>query len=313
VRVLVAGATSVLGKPVLSELVARGHEPVALSRSDRSREAFEREGRRAAAADVLDADSLSRVLAEQRPEAVISLLIALPKRGPMRVADFRRTVRLWKEGVPNLIAASAEAGARRFLAESVVFAYGYGRFDSRLDESHPATGGAVLKGHGEVLGALRQMERQAIGGGMEGLVLRYGLFHGRDVPSTRFMLRSLRWRLPLVPGEGAGVLSWIEPRDAATATVQALERGKGGEIYNVVDDEPVVFRDYARALADAGNAPRPRSLPKWLAWRALPHVATMLDHSRLPISNAKAKRELGWAPRFPTYREVLADVGESRR
>jgi nucleoside-diphosphate-sugar epimerase len=312
-RVLVAGATSTLGRPVVTELRVRGHDPVALTRSASKAAELGRLGAESAIADVLDADRLAQVVDEASPEAVVSLLIALPPRGPMRMSHFRKTVRLWSRGAPNLLRAAAAAGARRLVCESVIFAYGYARHGARLiDETHPAEGGDVIRGQRAVLDALRGMERQVLEAqrtlGLEGIVLRYGTFHGRDVPSSAFMERMLRRRLLALPGGGRALLSWIEIGDAARATVDALERGRSGEIYNVVDDEPVRFGDYARALAYELGAAAPRSVPMWLSRLAVPYAATILGHTELRVSNAKAKEELGWTPEASTYREVVRQI-----
>ncbi len=240
----------------------------------------------------------------------MGLLITLPKRGPMRMSHFRPTKRLWREGVPNLLDATAAAGARRLAVESVIFTYGYGDVATEpVEESQPTQGGALLiRGQGAVLETLRGMERAVLGADsthrVEGIALRYGVFHGEAVPSTQFMVRMLRRRLLPLPGGGTGLLSWIEIGDAARATVDALERGRAGEAYNVVDDEPIGFGGYARELATALNASPPRSIPLWLAGRAAPYVATILGRTRLPVSNLKAKHELGWEPVVPSYREA---------
>jgi nucleoside-diphosphate-sugar epimerase len=306
VRVLVAGATSTLGRPVLRTLRERGHEVVALTRSRAAAEGLDG----SVVADVLDREDVAEAVRRAAPEAVISLLIALPRRGPMRISHFRETVRLWSEGVPNLLEAAREAGARRFVCESVVFAYGYGRYGTApLDETSGLDDEEVVRGQERILGALRAMERGILAADtVDGIVLRYGLFHGRDVPSSAFLRRMIERRMMVLPGGGDALLSWIEIEDAARATVDALERGRAGEVYNVVDDEPVRFRDYTRALAASLGVRPPRSVPMWLARLTTPYSAAILGHTELPVSNAKAKRELGWAPAAPSYREVVARI-----
>ena len=309
-RVLVAGATSTLGGPVVRALSERGHEVVALTRSRTAADAFRQGGDRAAVADVLDREAVATAVREAAPEAVVSLLIALPRRGPMRVSHFRETVRLWSEGVPNLVHAARDAGARRFVGESVVFAYGYGRYGTApLDETSPLDDAEVVRGQRSILAALRTMERRVLAAqGIDGIVLRYGLFHGRDVPSSRFLRRMVERRAMALPGGGDALLSWIEIEDAARATADALERGSAGELYNVVDDAPVRFRDYTSALAAQLGVRPPRSVPMWLGRLATPYAAAILGHTELPVSNAKARRDLGWSPAVATYREAVAQI-----
>lgn len=307
-RVFVAGASSVLGAPLIAELRAAGHEVVGLTRSPAKEREIWLAGARPLLADVLDREAVARAVREARPEAVISLLIALPRYGPRRVAHLRPNLRLWGEGVPNLLAAAGAAGARRFLAESFVFAYGYGRYGPEpLDERSQLSDGAVIDGHAEILAALRGMERAVLGAReLEGVVLRYGGFHGAGVPMSEAMGRALRLGAPVLPGGGHALLPFLELGDAARATAAALECGRGGEIYNVVDDRPAEVREYAAALAASLGAPRPRSLPLSLVRPLAPYLACVLDHLRLPVSGAKAKRELGWAPAYPDFETALA-------
>lgn len=308
-RVLVAGATSTPGRATVRELVARGHEVHGLTRSPRRGADLEALGATPLVADALDAGAVADAVARAAPEVVISLLVELPPRGPTRVSDFRATRRLWRDGVPRLLEAALAAGARRFVAESVIFAYGYGRFSQPVDEETPAEGGEILRGHRKVLGDLRAMERRVLDvQGLEPVVLRYGAFHGRGVPSTDEMVRGLRRRLLPLAGGGHGLFSWLEIGDAARATVAAATLPDARGVYNVVDDEPVEFGTYLRALARAIGAPAPISVPLWLARVALPHGAVMTGQARVPVSNARIKRELDWAPRFPDYRAVFADL-----
>ena len=312
-KVLVAGATSTLGRPVVRELRARGHEVAGLTRSRDRAAVVEEAGAASVVADVLNREGVREAVRRADPEAIVSLLIKLPRRGPVRMGDFKATRRLWTAGVPNLLEAGGAAGVRRFVAESVVFAYGYGRLGpGPLHESEPRPGDGVIRGQREVLEDLRGMEDAVLGAarthGIEGLVLRYGMFHGAGVPTSEFMLRLLRARAPLLPGGGKAVGSWIEVRDAARATADALERGRPGEIYNVVDDRPIAFAEYARELARAGGAPRPRSAPLALARLATPYAAVIMGETELPVSNEKAKRELGWEPRFGNPLDVLPEI-----
>ncbi len=290
-RVLVAGATSVPGIPVVRELVARGHEVVGLTRAPGSTPTIAAAGAHPVVADVFDATRLAEVLAEHRPEVVVSLLTTLPKRGPMRLSDFEPARRLWSDGVNNLLAAAHNSGVRRMVAESVIFAYGYGPDGpALLEESDPypmppPAGGEAM------LAALRGMEQRVLDS--DGIVLRYGFFYGDDVPHMQTMRRMVRfWALP-VPS-GRSMLSFIHIDDVARATVDAVERGRGGQLYNIVDDRPESFGDFVRALAKRARAPRPLTVPNRLFAVAAPYAALAMGNTWLPLSNAKAKAELGW-------------------
>jgi nucleoside-diphosphate-sugar epimerase len=307
-RVMIAGATSSFGGPLAEELRDAGHELVGLTRSPSKALYLEQRGVVPVVADVFDLETLVPAVMAAEPEAVVSLLITLPKNGPLRPSHVHPNLRLWSEGVPNLIRASREAGAGRLVAESFVFAYGYGQYGPKpLTERDEPTGGAAIDGQAEIIAGLRKMERAVIEAeGLEGIMLRYGGRHGTRVPMRRTMARALRCRLPVLPGGGHALLPFIEEGDSARAANAALLRGSGGEIYNIVDNAPVEMREYATALSRATGAPPPRSIPLGLIKLVAPYMACVLDHTRLPVSNEKAKRELNWAPRFATIHEAFA-------
>lgn len=301
-RVLVAGATSALGLPTVRELVRRGHDVHGLTRTDAGAATIAANRATPAIGDVHDRETMLATLERLRPDAVASLLIALPRYGPSRLRDFHQTVRLWRHGVPNLLEAAATVGVDRVVAESVIFSYGYTRHDrGRIGETDEVDPSATPGDGAWLLEALHQMERQVLQDErFAGAVLRYGLFHGPSVTSTRLLVDLMRRRLPVIPGGGRGVTSWIELTDAARATAEALETADAGEVYNVVDDRPVTFTEHATAFAHALGLPRPRHLPSWVARVLAPYTKIILDEVRLPVDNTKAKRTFGWAPRFPT-------------
>jgi len=312
VRVLLAGATSVFGKPVIKALQGAGHEVIGLTRSASGYAEIERRGASAVIADVFDLDALRPAVARLQPDGVVSLLITIPKNGPLRASQVHPNLPLWNQGVPNLISAAAHAGAQRLVAESFVFAYGYEKFGPEpLTERAKLAGGAVIPGQAEILEGLRGMERTVTSATeLEGIALRYGGRHGAGVPMTATLAKALRYGLPVLPGGGHALLPFIEMEDAALATVAALERGVGGEIYNIVDDRPSELREYAAALAASIRAPAPRAIPLWLVRPVAPYMACVLDHTRLPVSNEKAKQSLGWEPRYPSIHDLLgAPVG----
>jgi nucleoside-diphosphate-sugar epimerase len=305
-KVLVAGATGTLGRPLVAALLAGGHEVVGLTRWDSRAAELERAGATPLVADALDGERLRAAVVEARPEAIVDLLTALPRRGPVRTRDLVQTNRLRREATANLLAAANAAGTRRVVAESMIFAYGYGDHGERaLAELDPPRG----SDRGDAQGACLSLESQLLAaskrGELEGIALRYGAFYGSGVPSSEFMLTMLRRRMMALPGGGNGVIPWIELSDAVEATRLALERGRPGEIYNVADDEPVTVRSFVEETARVFGTPKPRAIPYWLARLTMPYAALILERTRLRVSNSKATTELGWVRRCPTFRAGL--------
>ena len=313
-KVFIAGATGALGAPLVRELVARGHEVVGLTRWPEKRALIEQLGASPAVADALDAPALERALLAAKPTHVVHLLTALPKNGPMRPSDIATTNELRIHGTANLLRAAISAGAQRIVGESFTAIYGYhDRGDRPLGEDAAPDQPERDPGLRAVIEALRSLEDQLLeasrSGKIEAVVLRYGMSYGPENASTKYLLGLLRKRrLPLLRG-AQGRASFIHVDDAASATIAALEHGQPGAIYNVVDDEPVGFSEYLAAAAQAIGARRPWALPAWLLRLAAPMAATMME-SRLPLSNARAKRDLGWQPHYPSYREGLRQVAQ---
>lgn len=197
----------------------------------------------------------------------------------------------------------------------MIFAYGYGDHGEakkvETDALQPEEKFGLMRG---MVGAVRSLENQLLDADRKGLieavVLRFGLLYGPDVPSTQFAVQMLFKRaFPAVRGTD-GTKSWIHSIDAVSAIVVALERGRHGAIYNIVDDEPVNNKDFLLFAAHALGAPRPRSIPLWLVRLTSRYAAVSLS-TRLPVSNEKAKRELGWNLRFPNYEAGLKNVAAS--
>lgn len=298
-RVLVAGATSVPGIPLLRELNRRGHEVIGVTRSSGKTAQISAEGAKAVVADVLDAGQIDSVLDEFAPEAVVSLLTTLPKLGPKRIKDFEPAIDLWSRGAGNLVAAAQRAGVRRVVAESVIFAYGYGSTGPDLIEETDPDFGPPPRGGERMLAALRAMERDVLTSGersgTEGIVLRYGIFYGPGVTHDDLFRRLAKWwAVPAMTG--TGVLSWVHIDDVARATADALDKGRGGQIYNIVDDRPQSFAGYVRELNSKLGRPRPWPISHRLVGVVAPYPATAFGTARLRLSNAKAKAELGWTP-----------------
>jgi nucleoside-diphosphate-sugar epimerase len=303
-RVLVAGATGVIGRPLVSQLQACGHEVTGLTRSEERAEALRSRGAEAIVCDVFEADRLREIVVRARPEAVIDQLTDLPAvYNPRRYEEMTvPTNRLRSEGTPSLVAAAQAAGAHRYLAQSLAFVYAP-EGDWVKDEDAPLISGAppaVQKG----VDAVRTLEDTVLGAtGLEGVVLRYGQFYG---PGTWFALdgsladQVRKRRFPIV-GRGDGVFSFVQVEDAAGGTVAALEQGRPG-VYNICDDEPAPMRDWLPVYAEAVGAKPPRRVPVWLARLAGGSVAANVAGLR-GASNAKAREELGWTPRYPSWRE----------
>ena len=302
-RVFVAGATGAIGRPLTRALVAAGHEVTGTTRSEERAAWIRAAGARAAVCDALDAAALARAVVEAAPEVVVHQLTALPHRfRPRNRRLYDATNRVRSEGTRNLIAAAQQAGARRLVCQSIAFAYRPGARPEVKDEQAPLFVDAPPPFR-ESIRVIEAMERAVLGAeGIEGVVLRYGWFYGpgtyyAEDGSTAHDVRKRRF--PVI-GEGAGLFSFVHVDDAASATVAALERGAPG-IYNVVDDEPAPLREWLPEYARALGAKPPRRVPVWLARVAAGRIAAYAD--RQPgASNVKARRELGWAPRWESWR-----------
>ena len=307
-KVFVAGATGALGRQLVPRLVTGGHEVVGMTRTDAKRELVRSLGARPAVADALDPDAVAQAVAEAEPEVIVHELTALSGPLDMRHIDrfFSTTNRLRTEGTDHLLAAGRAVGARRFVAQSYAgwpFARTGGPVKSEDDPLDPEPAAALRA----ALEAIRHLE-QAVAGAdwAEGIVLRYGGFYGPGTSASSDpdaeMVEVIRKRRFPVIGKGGGVWSFVQIEDAAAATVGAVERGRPG-IYNIVDDEPAPVRAWLPALASAVDAKPPRRVPRWLGRLIAGDAATVMMTEVRGASNAKAKRELGWEPRYPTWRQ----------
>ena len=308
-RVFVAGASGAIGRPLVPRLVAAGHEVTGTTRSEERAEAIRAAGARAAICDALDADALRAAVVEAAPQVVVHELTALPHRfNPRDKQMYAPTNRVRREGTRNLIAAAQVAGAQRLVCESIAFAYATGERPEVKEEDAPLALEAPLP-FGDSVRAIDEMERAVLGAeGLEGIVLRYGWFYG---PGTYFaddgsLARDVRRRRLPVIGKGMGLYSFVHVEDAASATVAAVERGAPG-VYNVVDDEPAPQREWLSVYADAIGAKKPLRVPVWVARLAMGKIATMAD-VQAGASNAKARRELGWGPRWPSWRQGFREA-----
>jgi nucleoside-diphosphate-sugar epimerase len=300
-KVLVVGATGAVGVPLVSRLAERGHEVVGTSRTPERAEALRPLGAEPAALDVLDRQAVRRLVAETKPDAIVHQATALAGGVDFRrFADsFEQTNLLRTDGTDNLLGAAKEAGVPRFVAQSYA-GWPHARVggaikteDDPLDDDPPE---AVR----ETLSAIKHLEAAVLAAG--GIALRYGSFYGAPVDPA---LDAVRERKVPIVGAGGGLWSFVHVEDAASATVLALERGTPG-LYNVVDDEPAPAREVLPALAAAVGAPPPRKVPAWLARLFAGELGVVMMTELRGASNAKAKRELGWTLRYPSWREGFA-------
>lgn len=306
-RILLAGATGAIGRPLLKRLLEEGHEVVATTRSDESARALSAQGADGVVLDAFDAVAVRRVVAEARPEVVVHQLTALPAEitpKAMRAA-LVQTNRLRRETVPVFAEAARNAGARRIVVQSISFVTapeGPAVQDesARLWTDAPSDIRPVVE-------TVREMERDVLAvEGIEALVLRYGFFYG---PGTWYersgtMGEMIAKRRYPAFGDGSGMWSWIHVDDAVDATVRALDQGTPG-VYNITDDTPVAVSEWLPVVVDALGAKKPRRLPTWMVRMAAGNGVIYYGTGLRGASNAKAKAAFGFEPR--PWREGLRD------
>jgi nucleoside-diphosphate-sugar epimerase len=299
-RVFVAGASGAIGRFLVPELMQHGHEVIGACHSPANLDQLKALGAKAVALDLLDASAVRTAVLEAQPDAIIHEATALANARFGRSLDksFAPTNRLRTEGTDALLAAGREAGVRRFVAQSFAN-YRYAREggqvkteDDRLDPSPVASAR-------ETNAAMSHVDQAVTEAG--GIALRYGGFYGTASDGLAKLVRKRRY--PII-GDGAGILSWIHLADAAAATVLALEHD-GPAIYNIVDDEPAAPRDWLPVMAKALGAKPPRRIPISVVRLIMGDGLTMMTEGR-GASNAKAKRELGWTLRYPSWRQGFA-------
>ena len=311
-----------MGRALVPLLVRAGHDVVGMVQRPRSVEMVHALGAEPRTVDALDAEAVLRCFRETRPQVVIHQLTAIPPALDIRHfdRDFALTNLLRTEGTRNLLAAAVDVGATHFLAQSFAgWTYGRSRDGKKPVATKP---GAKLKTEEDpldpdppaklrsTLDAQKTLERAVLSESrITGTVLRYGPFYGphTSIAKDGSVVQAVRRRkLPLV-GEGAGVWSFVHIEDAASATAAAVESGRGG-IYNVVDDDPAPVSEWLSFLAHCAHAQPPRQVSAWMARLLIgEHAVAMMNEIR-GVSNAKIKRDLGWTPRWPTWRDGFRDV-----
>jgi nucleoside-diphosphate-sugar epimerase len=294
-RVFVAGATGTLGRPTVRALVAAGHTVRGVARRPENVAVLRALGAEPAlVADFFDAAEMERAVAGS--EAVLHLATHIPPIRRMRQRRaWRDNDRLRSQGSSILVNAALAAGTRVYVQESVTFLY-QDLGDTWLYETAPIDAAWPLA---SVRDAERETARFGVRGG-QGIVLRLGLFYGPDAPSTRDVAKLARWRLVPIVGDGSQYVSSIHVEDAAAAVAASL--GVQGGIYNVVDDEPLVQRDYLGTMAAAFGFKPPRSISRRLATLLLGPGTDALSRSQR-VSNTMFKAVAPWTPKYPSVRQ----------
>ena len=309
-RVFVAGASGALGRRLVPQLIEAGHEVIGSHHSPESAELLRTLGARPVRVDLLDARAVRDVVVDNAPDAIVHQATALSnvKFGRSLDKTFVPTNALRTSGTDALVAAGREAGVRRLVAQSFA-PYRYERRggpvkteDDPLDHNPPPN-------TQETFAAMNHLERVITDAG--GIALRYGAFYGAANDGWAELVRKRRF--PIV-GDGGGIIPYIHLDDAAAATVLALVH-EGSAIYNIVDDDPAPMHEWLPVLAQVLDAKPPRRFPKWLARLAAGEATVVMTTESRGASNAKAKRELGWTLRYPSWREgfqaTYSAVGES--
>jgi nucleoside-diphosphate-sugar epimerase len=310
VRVFVAGGTGVIGRQLVPQLVARGHQVTATTTSAARLGLLAQFGADGVVMDGLDAAAVAAAVAGARPDAIVHEMTGLSRahagkpnlRNPDRF--FAGTNRLRTEGTDHLLAAASATGVTNFVAQSVAISYGAragGPIMTEEDALEAAAGTRMVEG----MKAIRHVEDAVVRAG--GAVLRYGALYGPGATDDQIDLVRKR-HFPLV-GQGTGYFSWVHLDDAASATVLAVEQQAKG-VFDIVDDEPAPVSEWLPYLARCAGAKPPRPLPKWLARLLAGGMAVSMMTEGRGFANAKAKGELGWELRYPSWRQgFLAELG----
>ena len=300
-RVLIIGASGAIGTHLTRQLTEQGQEVTGTCRSAAKEGRIRAAGATSLVLDVLDAAATTSAVAQVRPDAVIYQATALAGRRFGRSLDktFAPTNRLRTHGTDNVIAAARSAGVRKLVAQSFA-PYRYASPELVASEEDPVLAEPPASA-AQTFAAMAHLDRAVTAAG--GIALRYGGFYGEPDQMTTAVAKR---QYPLV-GDGSGMMSFIHLHDAAAATVLALD-ADGPAIYNVTDDEPAPMREWLPVLAAALGARPPRRVPEWIGRLIMGSGLDMLIQAR-GAANAKAKKELGWTPRYATWREGFRTIG----
>jgi 2-alkyl-3-oxoalkanoate reductase len=306
-RVFVAGASGAIGSRLVRQLLEQGHEVIGTFRSPGNAERVRSLGAEPVALDLLDARAVRAAVLAAEPDAIVHQATALADMRFSRNLDrtCAPTNRLRTEGTDALLAAAREAGVRRFVAQSFA-SFRYAREGGPVKTEDDPLDPTPVPTTRETNAAMRHLDEAVTDAG--GIALRYGGFYGA---SNDGLIEPVRKRQFPIVGGGDGVSSFIHLDDAAAATVLALEHD-GAAVYNIVDDEPAPVREWLPVLADVLGAKPPRRFPRWLARLFAGEAAVMMGTEARGASNGKAKRELGWEPRYRSWRQgFVAAYGAS--
>lgn len=297
-RVFVVGASGAIGTRLVPHLIEAGHEVIGSHRSPDRADRIKALGAKPVTVDLLDAHAVRKAVLEAKPDAIVHQATALANVRFSKSLDrtFAQTNRLRTEGTDALLAAAREAGVRRFVAQSFA-SYRYAREGGMIKTEDDPLDPNPLPGTRETDAAMSHLDEAVTAAG--GIALRYGGFYG--APNDGLIAPIRKRQFPII-GDGGGVFSFIHLDDAATATVLALEHD-GPAIYNIVDDEPAPVREWLPVLATALGAKPPRRFPRWLARLVAGEAAVVTATESRGASNAKAKREFSWTPRYPSWRQ----------
>lgn len=314
-KVFVAGATGAIGKQLVPRLVAAGHEVTGMTRSESKVATVHGQGAVPVVADALDPDQVAEAVGRARPDVIVHQLTAIPSTLDLRHfdRDFALTNRLRTEGTDHLLSAGQAVGVRRFVAQSYG-AWPYIRTGGPVKTEEDPLDPTPPREMRRSFAAICHLEESVLGAQWtEGIVLRYGAFYGPGTslaPGAEQVELVRRRKFPLV-GNGAGVWSFIHIADAADATVAAMEHGHRG-VYNVVDDDPAPVADWLPALAAELGAKKPIRVPRLVGRLFAGEAGVVMMTDIRGASNAKAKRELGWRPAHPSWREGFAAAMTTR-
>lgn len=303
-KIFIAGATGVLGRGLIRQFRARGHRVLGLVRSQQGEQTVLSLGGESRQGDLFDADSLAR--AAEGSDVVIHAATSIPVKARLKPGDFAMNDRIRRDGTRALTACAAKIGAKHYLQQSIVW-LARPPDGSAFDESSEPQPDAVS------LSALDAENISFEAGERSGFgvsVLRCGMFYGQDATHTRFMADGLRKRrLPII-GAGDAIMACLHVEDAASAFATASEAGQSG-LWHVVDDQPVTVKELLTYFAARLGAPTPRRVPVWLARLVAGHYATSFFTNSIRTSNARFRHDLGWSPRFPSYREGIDQIVKS--
>lgn len=307
-KVFVAGATGAMGQQLVPRLVEAGHEVHGMTRSESKGAMLHELGAVPVVADALDPDQVAEAVGRANPEVIVHQLTAIGSVDLRHMnRDFALTNRLRTEGTDHLLSAGQAVGVRRFVAQSAVYGF-YARAGGAVKTEEDPLDPSPPREARDVLAAIRHLEKAVLGARWtEGIVLRYGAFYGPGTslaPGGEQFEMIRKRRFPLV-GDGGGVWSFIHIADAAEATVAAIERGHHG-IYNIVDDDPAPVAEWLPALAQTLGARKPMRVPRFVGRMFSGETGAVFMTEIRGASNTKAKRELGWQPQHPSWRQGFA-------